>query len=133
MPEKTDCPKRHAPITQSFERFLKGVDNEPKNTAHFAEKASSDIANLLKNDRRRRDQRFFGRIFFCVRHSAVKLPQYRRSKKRFLLAGVRLKRGLLVQERGKIYVGASFFNLWTVRGPGVSPCPIWQDEFHERK
>jgi hypothetical protein len=38
VPEKTDSPKRHPALLETFERFLERIYDEPEHATHLAEK-----------------------------------------------------------------------------------------------
>src|SRR5207248_5778922 len=119
---------------QTLDGFLERVHDEPEHAPHFAQEIPEELSDLLKRNYWRRDQGFFRRLLlFGFGHSTGKVALVTETEKRFLLAGAGLKCGLLVKKRGGICVGEIFFDLWNVRGRGIGPCPVWQDEFHERK
>ncbi len=133
MPEKTNSAKRRSSVAQTLDRFLERVRDEPEHAAHFAQKIPKDPADLLERNYRRRDQNFFGRVLFFPSHFKEEAAPVQETKKRFLLAGVLLDRGLSVRTQ-EIYVGAMFSNLRTGRGRSISSCAtLRQDEFNERK
>src|SRR5260370_31539493 len=82
--------------SQTLDRFLERVHDEPEHAAHFAQEIPEDSSDLLECNYWPRDQNFFGRVLFLPSHfkgEAASLPE---TKKRFLLAGAAPKRGLLV-------------------------------------
>jgi len=77
MPEKTGGSKRRSPAPHVFERFRKGMDDEPKHAAHFPEKATAFLANAGNDDDRIGLDLSAGfQLVFLVRHPDGKLPQF---------------------------------------------------------
>src|SRR5205823_5010090 len=60
--------KRRSPIADTLDRFLERVRDEPEHAAHFAQEIPEAFSDLLERNRRRRDQRFFGRVLFLLSH-----------------------------------------------------------------
>src|SRR5713226_7530559 len=68
MPEKTNSAKRHSSVAQTLDRFLERVHDEPEHAPHFAQETPEELSDLLKRNYWRRDQTFFGRVFFLLSH-----------------------------------------------------------------
>src|SRR5947207_15343795 len=68
MPEKTNSAKRCPSVAQTLDRFLERVRDEPEHAAHFAQKIPEEPSDFLERYDWRRDQSFFSRALFLLRH-----------------------------------------------------------------
>src|SRR5437899_10006836 len=84
MPEKTNSAKRHSSIAQTLDRFLERVHDEPEHAAHFAQEIPEDPSDLLERNHWRRDQNFFGRVFFLLSHCRREAALVQETEKRKL-------------------------------------------------
>ena len=133
MPEKAVSAKRHSPIAQSFESFLKRLRDEPGNAAYFAKKIGPNAADLLKHHRRARDQGFFPRVFFLFSHFQEERGLSNRNRK-VISSRWRSRQPRTNCSAPEIYVDAMFCNLHFRRAGGSrSGARVRENEFDEGK